>query len=63
MKSDVKVWCDIMCGCCGGLLADSGYDVDKRKLKSKAKQLGWKYTEDYGNTCPDCLKEMKKVEE
>ena len=62
MNSDVSVWCEITCGCCGALLAGSGYDVDKRKLKSTAKKLGWKWTEDYSNTCPYCLKKIEKNE-
>lgn len=60
---DISVWCDIICGHCAAMCEGSGYDIDKRKLKSKAKKLGWKWTDDYGNTCPECLKEIEKTEE
>lgn len=60
---ELSVWSDIVCGHCGAMCEGSGYNVDEIKLKSKAKQLGWKWTDGYGNTCPDCLKEIEKMEE
>lgn len=60
---DISVWCDIICGHCAAMCEGSGYDIDKRKLKNKAKKLGWKWTDEYGNTCPECLKEIEKTEE
>lgn len=55
-----KIWCEVTCGCCGDIVARYyGNSKDIAVIKDSVKD--WRYTEKYGNTCPDCLKKMMKV--
>lgn len=58
--SKAKIWLDVTCGCCGCTTAKSRFyrnQDDIRVVKLAVKD--WEYTNDYGNTCPECLEKMK----
>lgn len=52
------IHCEVVCGCCGGLIYDNYKNSNSiSKLKEMIKD--WRFTDEYGNTCPDCLKKIK----
>lgn len=59
--SKARIWMEVRCGCCGCMSSESRFynnSKDVRNLKESVKD--WEYTSDYGNTCPDCLEEIRK---
>lgn len=58
-----KIWCEVVCGCCGKTTKHSGHYYNKLTialLKDEIKD--WEYTEEYGNICTDCLRKMRNKE-
>lgn len=59
-----KIWCEVTCGRCGKMATDSGYYHNKLTIALLKEEIkDWEYTEDYGNLCPECLREMRKKNE
>ena len=59
-----KIYCEITCNNCGGVLKGSGYYKNSSiiaKLKESAKEANWVWDEEFcGNLCPSCQEEIKK---
>jgi hypothetical protein len=49
------VWCGVCCGQFDGAMSHN-----KSEVAIKAKQAGWKLTEQYGWLCPDCLRRRRE---
>lgn len=50
--------CEVTCGNCGGVIF-SYYKNAQSISKLKEMTKDWRFTDEYGNTCPDCLEKMK----
>ena len=49
---------EVACGCCGGII-NRDYHNNKSVKWLKNAVSDWRWTKEYGNTCPDCLAKMQ----
>lgn len=52
------IYMEVACGCCGGII-NRDYHNNKSVKWLKNAVSDWRWTKEYGNTCPDCLAKMK----
>lgn len=52
------IYMEVACGCCGGII-NRDYHNSKSVKWLKNATNDWRWTKEYGNTCPDCLSKMK----
>ena len=52
------IYMEVACGCCGGI-TNRDYHNNKSVKWLKNAVSDWRWTKEYGNTCPDCLAKMK----
>lgn len=52
------IYMEVACGCCGDII-DRDYHNSKSVKWLKNAASDWRWTKEYGNTCPDCLERMK----
>lgn len=59
--SKAKIWMEVRCGCCGCITSTSRFYNNSNDIRNIKKSVNdWEYTDDYGNTCPECLEKLKK---
>lgn len=51
------IYMEVACGCCGDII-NRDYHNSKSVKWLKNATSDWRWTKEYGNTCPDCLKKM-----
>lgn len=52
------IYMEVACGCCGNII-DCDYHNSKSVKWLKNAARDWRWTKEYGNTCPNCLEQMK----
>lgn len=55
MRSKIRI--EVQCANCGGVIG-SYYKNAKSVSRLKGKTKDWIYSEDFGNICPDCQREL-----
>lgn len=54
------IWRGIICGRCGK--QGGGYYRNAKTIAELKKAASdWEYRDDYGNTCPECRRELRKT--
>ena len=51
------IYMEVACGCCGGII-NRDYHNSKSVKWLKNATSDWRYTKEYGNICPNCLREL-----
>lgn len=56
------IHCEVTCDRCGGVVFRQYKNAETISYLKKATK-DWEYTNEFGNTCPECLKELRKERE
>ena len=50
------IYMEVACGHCGGIINRNKNSTSVKWLKNATSD--WRYTKEYGNICPNCLREL-----